>query len=550
MKIAGPPALSLTALLCLLASPCLSQTFSLHGYVVDGLTGRPLPAVKLHLYDIKENDPTPLYSSGPAVPLVISESDGHFSFTGLSAQQYTLQAELQNEVVLYGETADPLYKINFRRIPVGPEWEDRTILFRILPRATLAGTVRDEFGEPVPGAEVQLYRLDRRGARINLVPVGATGTDDRGQYSIAELWPGDYVVCAAHPGYRNSAPVGEGPVQYRPGMPTRIYARSCDPDPNSQSSRLRIAAGAQLRIDPVLSSGPAYTVRFTDLYRRGPASSSGQLWNSLKYNDATEFEVQLNDDVALPGGGLEIPNIPPGRYVFEARVIDLAGQGSVARREFIVSDQTPAPVQVTPADVAKIDVHLNNADGGAVGAVSAAVALSFVPTSANLAARTMGSLPNLVLDPGSYWVSIRARQPYCAVSGRLAGQEVLQRRVDLAPSTSGRLDVRLSTRCGSIDIHTVADGNAVPFSDFLLLLSGTPEDPGGVITGGSGPQGQSSIASLAPGRYLLWAWLPDSQGYIGPNLPDSAKDGIELTVAAGETTTVSISPVHSAGASR
>jgi hypothetical protein len=569
MKIEANSALSLSALLCLLPISCLSQTSSLTGYVIDGLTGRPMSGVKLHLDGTIENSPPSEGRRGPAASPVAPDADGHFAFTGLSAGHYELQAELPHEIVTYGEITDPPYAIGFRSIEVGPAWEGRTIFFRIVPRAVLTVTVRDGFGDPIDGAEVQTYRFDRRGpridnisvemistngrqgARIGLFTAGASSTDDRGQYRVEDLWPGDYVICASPPPYRYHVPTAESTVQYRPGAPSQVYVRTCYPDLGSRNARFRIEPGGRPHLDLTLASTPAYSVRVTGLAEPDSASlSSGRVWPlfTLNHDDATGSPDNLMEAVDLPNGGVEVRNVPPGNYVAEARVIDMEGPGSVVRRQITISDGPPAPLELTPMSGASIEVHVRNADGSEIDDGVATV--SFVPASDGLWVRRLEKSQSLVLDPGAYWLSIRAKQPYCAVSARLAGQEVMQRRITIVPAMSARLDVDLGSHCGSIDIHTVAQGIAAPFSNFLLLLSGTPQDPGGVVTGTSDARGQSLVGPLSPGRYLLWAWLSDGHGYVGPDLADAAGTAVEVVVNAGGVASVSIAADQPEGASK
>ena len=62
--------------------------------------------------------------------------------------------------------------------------------------ATVAGSVRDDAGDPVVGNEIRIFRrtiTDGQAAwRLN----GLTRTDDRGEYRLANLLPGTFVVCA------------------------------------------------------------------------------------------------------------------------------------------------------------------------------------------------------------------------------------------------------------------------------------------------------------------------------------------------------------------
>jgi hypothetical protein len=246
--------------------------------------------------------------------------------------------------------------------------------------------------------------------------------------------------------------------------------------------------------------------------------------------------------VRLPGWGVEVRDVPPGNYVVQARVIDLDGPGFVVRCEITVSDGPPEPIELPPTRSAMIDVQIRDGDGMTVDDNSATVL--FVPTSDGLLAQRFRKSSGFSLDPGTYWLFIRAKPPLCATSARLAGEDVMQRLITVAPGMTARLDVELGSPCGSIGIQTVAGGIAAPFSDYLLLLSGTPQEPGGVITGSSDAKAHVSIGVLPPGRYLLWAWLPGAHGYLGPDLADTALKPVEVVVTSGQTASVSIEAIR------
>jgi hypothetical protein len=60
--------------------------------------------------------------------------------------------------------------------------------------AALAGTVLDEHGEPLVGVALRALRRDYVAGRRRLTESGADTTDDRGQFRISGLDPGEYVV--------------------------------------------------------------------------------------------------------------------------------------------------------------------------------------------------------------------------------------------------------------------------------------------------------------------------------------------------------------------
>jgi hypothetical protein len=119
MVISTQPASSRLALLCLLPVAYLSQTFSLSGYAINGLSGGKMSDVTLHLERTKENVPESDGIRGAVALTAAPDSDGHFVFAGLSPGHYQLQAELPHDIVTYGDFADPLYLVGHRSIEVG-----------------------------------------------------------------------------------------------------------------------------------------------------------------------------------------------------------------------------------------------------------------------------------------------------------------------------------------------------------------------------------------------------------------------------------------------
>jgi hypothetical protein len=113
--------------------------------------GRPLSGTRLHLFRAQD-DNFYLALRGRAAEPIIADEDGHFTFHGLGAHPYSLQAELPHEIAVYSETEDPVYLIGMHlyqlrdwRIDVGPKSEGRSVIFRIAPQAILTGSVRDDW---------------------------------------------------------------------------------------------------------------------------------------------------------------------------------------------------------------------------------------------------------------------------------------------------------------------------------------------------------------------------------------------------------------------
>ena len=68
-----------------------------------------------------------------------------------------------------------------------------------MPRGgVISGVVVDEVGDPIFGVPVRVWRyVNRNGTRELTATSNSDTTDDRGQYRVSGLVPGEYVVCAA-----------------------------------------------------------------------------------------------------------------------------------------------------------------------------------------------------------------------------------------------------------------------------------------------------------------------------------------------------------------
>src|SRR5439155_1009943 len=69
------------------------------------------------------------------------------------------------------------------------------------PTGSIAGRILDEDGEPMPGATVRVMRYQYLQGDRRLVPVGTSQTDDKGNYRVWGLMPGDYYVTATGRGF-------------------------------------------------------------------------------------------------------------------------------------------------------------------------------------------------------------------------------------------------------------------------------------------------------------------------------------------------------------
>src|SRR5262245_6865209 len=125
---------------------------------------------------------------------VLTDDAGLFDLTELPAGRYTLTVSKSGFVSLsYGQRR-PLQAGT--PLQLGDGQELKGVEFRLPRGGVISGRVMDEDGEPVPGAVVRVMRYQYMQGDRRLTPAGTGQTDDRGQYRVWGLMPGDYYVNA------------------------------------------------------------------------------------------------------------------------------------------------------------------------------------------------------------------------------------------------------------------------------------------------------------------------------------------------------------------
>src|SRR5947209_10574045 len=166
------------------------------GRVVTGDTGRPVKRARAFI--------TAAELSGGRGAL--TDENGIFDFTELPAGRYTLTVSKSGFVSLsYGQRR-PLQAGTPLQLADGQQLKG--IEFRLPRGGVVAGHVFDEDGEPMAGAMVRVMRYQYLQGDRRLTPAGTAQTDDKGQYRIWGLLPGDYYVNAVARGGYFAGPFG------------------------------------------------------------------------------------------------------------------------------------------------------------------------------------------------------------------------------------------------------------------------------------------------------------------------------------------------------
>ncbi|MBI4486934.1 MAG: carboxypeptidase regulatory-like domain-containing protein, partial [Acidobacteria bacterium] len=124
----------------------------------------------------------------------LTDDTGAFDLAELPAGRYMVTVSKAGFVSLsYGQRR-PLQAGTPLQLADGQQLKN--VDFQLPRGSVIAGHVSDQDGDPMPGATVRVMRYQYMQGDRRLTPAGTGQTDDRGQYRIWGLMPGDYYVTA------------------------------------------------------------------------------------------------------------------------------------------------------------------------------------------------------------------------------------------------------------------------------------------------------------------------------------------------------------------
>lgn len=125
----------------------------------------------------------------PSPPQSRTDSDGYFLFRDLRAGDYVVGAQAQGFVA--GQYGQRRIDGPVRTVTLQAGQRTTNLVLRLARTGAIGGHVLDDAGDPVVGVQVRGLRRDGRGQ----LRIGSTAqTDDRGEYRLYGLTPGEYVL--------------------------------------------------------------------------------------------------------------------------------------------------------------------------------------------------------------------------------------------------------------------------------------------------------------------------------------------------------------------
>lgn len=287
-----------------------AQSTAITGRVVADESGEPIANARVTLA-----------TTGPALgtPVVLTDGDGRFTFIAAPGRHSVVAS-----------------KSGYARSDGVPAIAAKPIEIRLRRGAVISGRVVDEFGDPVAMARVSAQLPSNTPA--NPTRVASAETDDRGEYRLAGLPAGTFVVAVVTlgpPGPPES--IGNGNFISRGPTPQTTYYPGVSAANEAQAVRLQfgderpgidfvVPAGNNEVGNPFsvmrLSPGPlpqaTSTVRANGIVRGRIVSTDGRRLSHAQVRlIGNKFGV-LRTTTADGDGGFEFTDVPAGKFAVVA----------------------------------------------------------------------------------------------------------------------------------------------------------------------------------------------------------------------------------------
>ncbi len=551
-----------------------APTGRISGRVTTADTGRPVKRARVFV----------TAAELPGGRGVLTDDSGLFDLSELPAGRYTLTVSKSGFVSLaYGQRR-PLQAGT--PLQLGDGEQMKGVEFRLPRGGVISGRVLDEDGEPVPGATVRVMRYQYMQGDRRLTPAGTGQTDDRGQYRVWGLMPGDYYVNALTR-LPNTSGRGAGPM---PGGPLAGRGGPGGAPPDMAAMRAAIAAGNSGMVfnsadnDPEpVNYAPTYYPSATSVNDARPvtvgvsqevldinvgmqlvrtARVTGRVMNP-DGTPTTNGNVNLMPESAGRGGQIgsnngsriqrdgsfAMANVPPGRYVLRARG---DGDTPLFGTQPLSVDGDVADVTVALSTGATITGTISFQPGAAPAPELTQVRIGAPSTDQT----AFGPQANARVDKdGRFTLSGVSAGPHLIrPNGNMRGWALKSVTVDGRDITDTPIEVRGGQTLANVAIvftdkitdvsGTITTETGTPMPDYTVLAF--PTDPAfwrpqarQIMTTRPDQTGKYRIRGLPPADYYIVTVDPAEQGeWFDPAYLDAHRAGAaRVTLAEGDVKT-------------
>jgi protocatechuate 3,4-dioxygenase beta subunit len=278
------------------------------GTVIDARTKAPLRGAKVFLggpgLQLGNDGAIETPDNGPLTQArsTLTNTEGRFAFPDLPPGAYGIVAGLKRfESGAYG-AAEPGTRgrvLNVARA------DHPSVTIALWPKASLAGIVRDERGEPIAGATVHVVQWRVSDGTRGKRQVGFATTNDRGAFDI-DVPAGEYFLQVEHAGLTRLRVDPRTRRQRTYGFAPTLYPEA---QGFQEAEAIVVHAGESRDVDIRLRLQPL--VRISGVLRR--PSDAGDLPESVSLTSRGQFNINYRVPVDVLGRFV-IGQMQPGEY--------------------------------------------------------------------------------------------------------------------------------------------------------------------------------------------------------------------------------------------
>jgi protocatechuate 3,4-dioxygenase beta subunit len=429
-----------------------------------------------------------------------TDAEGRFAFAGVQAAEYRISAQRDNFQYKAPRRAEPLR--------LKPGENKRGVELKLTPLGAVAGSVRDENGDPAPNVQLTLVTWQYNASGRQLVGRGTATANDLGEYRIHGVAPGKYYVRATAPARRSSDDADTFTTVFYPGASDAAGASALDLRPGQELRGIdlttRRAQMVTARGRVVKPAGVAMVMLTVSM------NTDGGSMNTM--NPVTDPEGRFELRGMVPGSYTLNAQATAGltrysaRHTFQAGSADIEGIELALAPALTISGaiHIEGPTDVKPPQVM---VRLDSPSGRS--ASTQAVRVVSAPGSPGPIPRAISddgafSIPNV--DPDFYRVSATSPGSLFLKSATCGAADAIEVGVDLSSGAASNLTIVMSANGGQVEGQVQGvDSKPAASAQVTLIPAGTSRTD--VFQSAvADASGRFRIGGIAPGKYRVYAW--------------------------------------------
>jgi hypothetical protein len=517
------------------------------GKVVTLIEGSPLKSARVAL--VRQDTTREDSGSRTRVYAATSDSDGRFLLKNVAPGRYEFfatHAGFVNQQYEATGTGDGAV------LALKPGQTVSDVLFRMTMAAVVTGRVTNEDGEAM--SRVQVVALSRpteeeieddgrfTSRKRDLRPVSSAQTDDRGQYRIFGLKPGEYHIKAtdsSEPDRNVSVDQSFWVKEFLGSEYAPVYYPGVLQV--GQAQLVSVRPGEELQADVSMPRVKTVEVAGQVIGQNGPAKDT---WVHLEEPGGDYgIERQATTDEK---GKFRLRGIPPGSYVIVAyQRSENNVYESRARQKVDVGREGIESLTVSLGGGASFQGRVTVTDLGPVTLDRIVLSLSPIDedeeSSGYGRVKKDGTFEMTSVRDGNYAISVWGLEgDWYVKSVRLGASDLLENGLQVEKGSGGRLEVVVRSDSARLE-GSVRDHDSAVVGALVRVVP-DPETPYNRFRWQStraDQTGHFSVSGLAPGNYRVLARYPTSPGSISLK-----SDPLMVTLSEHDHKTVQLTIVH------